>query len=429
MSLEQKDNKIFHALADELKRQQEGLEMIPSENYVSPEVLEALGTVLTNKYSEGFPGKRYYGGNQFIDVIEKTAVDRAKRLFGVEHANVQPYSGSPANQAVYLALLKPGDKVMGLSLTHGGHLTHGWKVNFSGLTYHSVPYGVDKETNLIDYEALLNLAKKEKPKMIIAGATAYPREIDFKAFGQIAQEVGAYLLTDASHIAGLIIAGVHQSPVPYSDVVMTTTHKTLRGPRGAILMCPHKTDRLKEKYHEESKWNLAELVDRAVFPGLQGGPHNHQTAAIAVSLKEASTPEFKKYGEQVVKNSKALAEGLLENKFNLVTGGTDNHLILIDLNNKEISGREAEELLDSVGITVNKNMVPFDPRKPMDPSGIRLGTPALTTRGFKEADMAVVASLIADIIHNQKKEIVKEEVAKKVRELTEKYPIYKSLGE
>ncbi|MFA5134229.1 MAG: serine hydroxymethyltransferase [Patescibacteria group bacterium] len=421
------DKKIFQAIQHEIERQRHGLEMIPSENFTSPAVLQALGSVLTNKYSEGYPGKRYYGGNQFIDVIEKEAISRAQQLFGVEHANVQPYSGSPANHAVYYALLKPGDKVMGLSLTHGGHLTHGWKVSFSGRYYHSVPYGVDEHTHLINYDDVLALAKKEQPQMIIAGATAYPREIDFRAFGKIAAEVGAYLFTDIAHIAGLIIAGVHQSPVKYADVVTTTTHKTLRGPRGAIIMCPRKADRLREKYHPESKWNLAELVDRGVFPGLQGGPHNHQTAAIAVALREASTPAFKQYGKQVVKNARALAQRLLEHGFELITGGTDNHLILIDLSNKGITGQEAESVLDGVGITVNKNTVPFDKRKPMDPSGIRLGTPALTSRGFTEEDMLTVADLVADTLHNPKKESVKKAVSAQVRELTDSRPLYPTL--
>ncbi len=421
------DKIIYKAIKDEIGRQQGGLEMIPSENFVSPAVLEALGSVLTNKYSEGFPGKRYYGGNEFIDVVEKTAIARAKKLFNVEHANVQPYSGSPANQEVYMALLKPGDKIMGMSLTHGGHLTHGWKVSFSGIYYHPAPYGVNEETHRLDYDRILKRAKEERPKLIIVGASAYPREIDFAAFGKIAREVDAYLLADVAHIAGLIIAGVHNSPVPYADVITTTTHKTLRGPRGAMIMCPTKEDRLKELHHPDSKWNLADLVDRAVFPGLQGGPHNHQTAAIAVALEEASTTEFKHYGVQVVKNAKALAERLIEHDFKLVTGGTDNHLILIDLTNKNISGQEAETVLDEVGITTNKNTVPFDKRKPMDPSGIRLGTPAITTRGFKEEDMEVVADLIAKTINNSKKELVKKEVRKKVTELTDKYPIYTDL--
>lgn len=420
------DKKIYEAIIDEAKRQREGLEMIPSENFVSEAVLQALGSVLTNKYSEGYPDKRYYGGNKFIDVVEKTAIERAKKLFKTEHANVQAYSGSPANQAVYYALLKPGDKVMGMSLTHGGHLTHGWKVSFSGRFYHSAPYGVDKETQLINYDEVLKFAKKERPKLIICGATAYPREIDFKAFGGIARQVGAYLLADIAHIAGLIIAGLHQSPVEFADVVTTTTHKTLRGPRGAIIMCPQKEDRLKEQYHPDSKLNLAQRIDRAVFPGLQGGPHNHQTAAIAVALEEASKPEFKQYGQQVVKNAKALAEKLMEHGFKLITGGTDNHLILVDLTNKNMSGQEAETALDEVSITVNKNTIPFDKRKPLDPSGIRLGTPALTTRGFKEEDMKVVGDLIAQTIHNPQKEMVKEEVRKKVEEITGKYPIYEN---
>ena len=418
------DPEVGQAIADEIKRQQDGLEMIPSENYVSEAVLAALGSVLTNKYSEGYPDKRYYGGNQYIDVVEKLAISRAKKLFKVEHANVQPYSGSPANQAVYYALLEPGDKVMGLSLTHGGHLTHGWKVSFSGRYYHSVPYGVDKQTHLINYDEVLALAKKERPKMIIAGATAYPRMIDFQAFGRIAREVGAYSLADVSHIAGLIVAKVHQSPVPYADVVTTTTHKTLRGPRGAMILVPKKEDRLKEKYHPSVKWNLSELIDRAVFPGLQGGPHNHQTAAIAVTLHEAAQPEFKHYGEQIVKNAKALAARLLEHDFKLITGGTDNHLILIDLSNKGITGQEAETVLDEVGITVNKNTIPYDARKPMDPSGIRLGTPALTSRGFTEDDMKEVADCITQTIHNFQKEIIKSEVRKKVTTLTARHPVY-----
>ena len=421
------DKKISKAIQDEIGRQQNGLEMIPSENFVSPAVLQALGSVLTNKYSEGYAGKRYYGGNEFIDVVEKTAIERAKKLFNVEHVNVQPYSGSPANQAVYLALLNPGDKVMGMSLTHGGHLTHGWKVSFSGIYYHPAPYGVHEETHRLDYDRILKRAKEEKPKLIICGASAYPREIDFEAFGKIAREVNAYLLADVAHIAGLIIGGVHNSPVPHADVVTTTTHKTLRGPRGAMIMCSRNEDRLKETYHPDDKWNLAQLVDRAVFPGLQGGPHNHQTAAIAVALEEAGTKEFKQYAEQVVKNAKVLAEKLMEYDFKLITGGTDNHLILIDLTNKNMGGQEAENVLDEVGITCNKNTIPYDQRKPMDPSGIRLGTPALTSRGFKEDDMEIVADLIAKTIHNAKKELVKKEVAKKVRELADKYPIYQDL--
>lgn len=401
--------------------------MIPSENFTSTAVLEALGSVLTNKYSEGYAGKRYYGGNEVVDEVERLAIERAKRLFGVEHANVQPYSGSPANHAVYLALLKPGDKVMGLDLAHGGHLTHGWKVSFSGRYYTPVPYGVDPKTKRIDYDAVRELARKERPKLLIAGATAYPREFDFEAFGKIAREIDAYFLADISHIAGLIIAGVHPTPVPAADVIMTTTHKTLRGPRGAMLLLPSVVDRLHDKYHPTSKKNLAELIDSAVFPGLQGGPHDHQTAAIAVCLAEAATPEFKAYGRQIVANAKALSEVLLSHGFDLVSGGTDNHLILIDLTNKNLTGKQAETLLDSVGITVNKNMVPFDPRKPMDPSGIRLGTPALTTRGFKEDDLRLVGQLISQTLDHPSDENVKLEVREKVRDLTKLHPLYSEL--
>lgn len=427
MSLKETDKKIFDTIQDELHRQRAGLEMIPSENFTSPAVMEALGSVLTNKYSEGYPGKRYYGGNEFIDVVEKAARFRAKKLFGVEHANVQPYSGSPANQAVYMALMNPGDKVLGMSLTHGGHLTHGWKVSFSGHYYHGVAYGVDRETHRIDFDEVRDMAKKEQPRMIICGASAYPREIDFKIFREIASEVGAYLVADIAHIAGLIVAGVHQSPVDSVDVITTTTHKTLRGPRGAMIMCPRTDDRLKEKYHPDGKWNLAQLIDRAVFPGLQGGPHNHQTAAIAVALKEANTASFKKYGEQIVKNAKALAKSLQGQNFTLISGGTDNHLLLIDLTNKNISGAEAEALLDSVGITVNKNTIPFDERSPMDPSGIRLGTPALTTRGMHEEDMEEIGGIIGDVIHNPQKADKLKEAAGRVKALTDKYPLYQEI--
>ena len=421
------DPNIYELINDELKRQQNGLEMIPSENFTSPAVLEALGSVLTNKYSEGYPGKRYYGGNQVIDQVEETCRNRAKELFGVAHANVQPYSGSPANQAVYFALLNPGDTVLGMELAQGGHLTHGYKLNFSGKYYHSVSYGVDRETKLLNYEAIREIAKKEKPKLIVCGATAYPRQIDFSEFQKIANEVNSYLLADISHIVGLIIAGTHQSPVPYADVIMTTTHKTLRGPRGAMILLPKVEDRLHELYHSESKRNLAELIDAAIIPGLQGGPHNHQTAAIAVALKEAMTDEFKNYGRQIVANAKSLAESLIENGLELVTGGTDNHLILVDLTKTGLSGAEAEKLLDEVSITVNKNMIPFDPRKPLDPSGIRLGTPALTTRGFTENDMQVIGKTIAEIIKNPINESIKMEARRVVAELTTAHPLYQEL--
>lgn len=422
--LKQSDKDVYTTIQKELERQRNVLEMIPSENFTSLAVIEALGSVLTNKYSEGYPGKRYYGGNEFIDDIETLAIERAKKLFGVEHANVQPYSGSPANQAVYFALLKPGDTVLGMELAMGGHLTHGYKLNFSGKYYKSVSYGVDPKTHVLDYDVIRETAKKEKPKMIIAGATAYPREFDFKKFAEIAREVDAYFLADISHITGLIIAGVHQSPFDYADVVMTTTHKTLRGPRGAMILVPQKADRLHDLHHPKSKKDLGQLIDSAIIPGLQGGPHNHQTAAIAVCLKEAMKPEFKEYGKQVVKNAQALANSLIANGLSLITGGTDNHLILADVTPFDISGKQAEELLDKVGITVNKNLIPFDTRKPMDPSGIRLGTPALTTRGFNEAEMKVIGGIIVKVLQNPADNSIHNEVRGKINELTGAHPLY-----
>lgn len=417
------DTEILKLIEEEKNRQQHGLEMIPSENFTSPAVIEALGSVLTNKYSEGYPGKRYYGGNQFIDQIETIAQERAKKLFGVEYANVQPYSGSPANQAVYFALLEPGDTVLGMELAQGGHLTHGYKLNFSGKYYRSVSYGVDPETHLLDYDKILEIALAEKPKLIICGATAYPRQIDFAKFKEIADKVNAYLLADISHISGLVIADEHMSPVPYADVVMTTAHKTLRGPRGAIIMVPKLTDRYRELYRPKSKRDLGQLIDAAIIPGLQGGPHNHQTAAIAVALKEASEDSFKEYGKQIVKNTKALAESLTNAGLNLITGGTDNHLVLADVTPFNLSGKEAETLLDSVGITVNKNMVPFDKRSPLDPSGIRLGTPALTTRGFNEDDMKIVGEIIVATLKNPTDQSVHEGTRQKIAELTSKHPL------
>ena len=423
--LSKQDPELSAPINKELARQRQGLEMIPSENFTSLAVMEALGSVLTNKYSEGYPGKRYYGGNEFIDVIENLARERAKKLFGVEHANVQPYSGSPANLAVCFALLNPGDTILGLELAQGGHLTHGYKVNFSGKFYKAVNYGVDKETHLLNYEVIREIAVREKPKLIICGATAYPRQIDFSKFSEIAKEVNAYLLADISHISGLVIADAHQSPVPYADVVTTTTHKTLRGPRGAIILVPKVIDRLHDVHHPDSKRNLAELIDAAIIPGLQGGPHNHQTAAIAVALKEASTDDFKLYGQQIVRKTAALAEALMNDGLKLITNGSDNHLILADLTNIGIAGQQAQELLDSVGITVNKNMIPYDTRKPLDPSGIRLGTPALTTRGFKEEDMKIIGRLIAGVI---KSTISIEDAKKSVKELTDQHPLYPELG-
>ncbi|MFH1866871.1 MAG: serine hydroxymethyltransferase [Patescibacteria group bacterium] len=425
--LKKLDPQTANWINKELARQREGLEMIPSENFTSLAVMEALGSVLTNKYSEGYPGKRYYGGNQYIDEVEILARERAKKLFGVEHANVQPYSGSPANQAVCFALLNPGDTILGMELAQGGHLTHGYKLNFSGKYYRAVNYGVDSKTHLLDYDAIRKIALKEKPKLIVCGATAYPRLINFAEFRKIANEVNAYLLADISHIAGLVIAEVHVSPVPYADIITTTTHKTLRGPRGALILVPKLTDRLHDQHHPTSKKNLAELIDSAIIPGLQGGPHNHQTAAIAVALKEAVTPEFKKYGQQIVANARTLAQTLTNGGLTLISGGTDNHLILIDLTPLNLSGKQGEALLDSVGITVNKNMIPYDPRKPLDPSGIRLGTPALTSRGFIEEDMKKVGELIISTLKHSQDQTILQQVKNSVRQLTDSHPLYPDL--
>jgi glycine hydroxymethyltransferase len=383
------DKKIEELISAEHDRQAQGLEMIPSENHASAEVLAALGSVMTDKYSEGYPGQRYYGGCEFVDKVENIARDRAKKLFGADHANVQAYSGSPANQAVFFALLDPGDKVMGLKLYFGGHMTHGLKVNFSGTIYQSVQYETGHD-GYLDYDAMQAMAKKEKPKLIVVGATAYPRIFDWKKLRAIADSVNAWLLADISHIAGLVVGGEHPSPVGIADVVMTTTHKTLRGPRGAIILCNGNLSTPLKKV-DRTKENLPTLIDRAIIPGLQGGPHNHQTAAIAVALNEAAQPEFKTYAKQIVKNAKKLAEELTGRGYQLVTGGTDNHLLLIDLTNKKVIGADAETALGRASITVNKNTVPFDPRSPFSPSGIRLGTPALTSRGLKEKEMVQVA--------------------------------------
>lgn len=399
-----KDEEVYKILEKEEKRKENTLEMIPSENHTSRAVLEALSSVFNDKYAEGYPGKRYYGGNEHIDEIEVLCQERAKKIFNVPFVNVQPYSGSPANQAVYFAILNPGEKVLGMHLNSGGHLTHGWKVNFSGKHYHSVFYGVNKETALLDYKEIEEVAKKEKPKLIFVGATAYPRIIDFKRFREIADSVGAYLCADISHIAGLVVSGVHPSPVDHAHIVTTTTHKTLRGPRGALIMTT-------EAGIKKDK-DLADKIDKAVFPGLQGGPHEHQIAAVAVCLKEAMDASFKEYGKQVVSNSKALAEELLINEFNLVSGGTDNHLILLDLQNKNISGKEAQKLLEEAGIIVNKNTIPFDPRPPADPSGIRLGTPAVTTRKMKEEEMKQIAGFISEVIKKKNSQEVKGKVEK-----------------
>lgn len=417
------DKKIRQLIQDEINRQTRGLEMIPSENHTSGNVLNAMGSRLTDKYSEGYPGMRYYGGCEVVDQVEDLARDLAKKLFGVEHANVQPHSGSPANQAIYFALVDPGDTVMGMSLYFGGHMTHGLKVNFSGTYYNSVQYTTDKD-GFMDYEAIAKLAAEHKPKLIMSGTTAYPRIIDWKKMRAIADSCGAWLAADISHIAGLVVAGEHPSPAGIVDVIMTTTHKTLRGPRGAMILCNgNPSNPLKKP--ERTAENLPSLIDRAVIPGLQGGPHNHQTAAIAVALGEALELSFKEYGKQIVKNSKKLAKELTDRGFNLVTGGTDNHLMVVDLNNKDISGREGEKALGLAGITVNKNTVPFDPRSPFDPSGIRLGTPALTTRGMKEDDMVMVADWIDLAIKNHSNEAKLTKLHEEITLFAKKFPLPK----
>ncbi len=415
------DPEISGLIEREASRQAEGLEMIPSENHTSSAVLEALGTRLTDKYSEGYPGMRYYGGCENVDVIENIARERAKALFGCTHANVQPYSGSPANHAIYFALVEPGDTVMGLELAFGGHMTHGLKVNFSGIYYKSVTYRT-RPDGVIDYDAMEALAIKEQPKLIMSGATAYPRIIDWARLRAIADKVGAWLVADISHIAGLVVAGVHPSPIGIADVVMTTTHKTLRGPRGAMILCNgNPSEPLKKA--AKTRENLPTLIDRAIIPGLQGGPHNHQTAAIAVALKEAATPEFREYGKQIVRNAQALASGLIAQGFNLVTGGTDNHLMVADLTAMNTSGKEGSDALSAIGITVNKNTVPFDTRSPFDPSGIRLGTPAITTRGLREPEMETIAHWISDAIKNRADSGKLAAIHDEVRALCARYPL------
>lgn len=402
------DSEIANAIELELQRQRNNIELIASENIVSKAVMAAMGSPLTNKYAEGYPGKRYYGGCEYVDIAENLAIERAKKLFGANFANVQPHSGAQANFAVFFAILNPGDKVMGMSLAHGGHLTHGSPVAVSGKQYEIVSYGVEEETGTIDYEKVRQIALKEKPKMIIAGASAYPREIDFSKFRQIADEVGAYLMVDMAHIAGLVAAGLHMSPVPYAHFTTTTTHKTLRGPRGGMILT-----------NDEE---LAKLVNKAVFPGIQGGPLMHIIAAKAVSFKEALDDSFKQYQKQVVLNAKALADALMDRGFNLVSGGTDNHLMLVDLRSKNTTGKLAEKMLDEVGITCNKNAIPFDPEKPFVTSGIRLGTPATTSRGFREEDMVEIAEIMDIVFKDFDKN--KNEATKRVKALTDKYPIY-----
>jgi len=407
-ALEQYDPQIYELIRQEQARQSGSIRLIPSENYVSKAVMLASGSCLTNKYAEGYPNKRYYEGQQVTDLIEKIAQERAKKLFGADHANVQPYSGSVANLAAYSALLNPGDTIMGMSLIDGGHLTHGWKVSVTSKFYKSVPYRVRPDTGRLDFNEIEELAKKHQPKLIISGATAYPREIDFEIFGQIAKGIGAYHVSDIAHIAGLVVAGIHKSPVPYADVVSSTTHKTLRGPRGGMLLC---------------KAEHASNVDKAVFPGLQGGPHMHTMTAIAVAMAEADTPEFVAYAKQIVKNSRAMAEKLLEYGFNLVSGGTDNHLILIDLRNKNVPGRKLAKALDRARIVSNYNTVPGDPAPPSDPSGLRIGTPAITTRGMKEAEARQVAGFINKVVENIDNETVIEEVGKDALLLCSQYPV------
>lgn len=407
-TLAREDEAIYHAVLEEVQRQREGVELIASENYISEAVQEALGSIFTNKYSEGYPGKRYYSGNENVDTVEELAIARAKELFGAEHVNVQPLSGSPANAAVYFALLKPGDKVLGLKLDHGGHLSHGHPVNFSGMLYDFVQYEVDQETGRIDMEKVREVALREKPKMIIAGFSAYSRDLDWKKFKEIADEVGAYTFADIAHIAGLIAGKQLENPVPIFDVVSTTTHKTLRGPRGAMIMC---------------KEQFAKQIDRAVFPGMQGGPHDNNTAAKAVAFAEALKPEFEQYAKQVIANARAMAEELMKNGLKIVSGGTDNHLMVVDLTNQGLAGKEAEVILDKVGISTSRSTIPFDPNPPMNPSGLRLGTAAVTTRGMREQEMAIIARAIIEAIRHKDDEQKLENIKQEIKSLCEKYPI------
>ena len=406
------DPEIQKAIDQELSRQREKLEMIASENIVSTAVMQAQGSILTNKYAEGYPGKRYYGGCEYVDIVEQLAIDRAKKLFGAEYANVQPHSGAQANTAVYFALLQPGDTILGMNLTDGGHLTHGSPVNISGKYFKIIPYGVDKETERIDYDELERLAKEHQPKLIVGGASAYSRIIDFERMAQIAKSVGAYFMVDMAHIAGLVAAGLHPSPVPYADVVTTTTHKTLRGPRGGLILCRDA--------------EFGKQFNKAIFPGTQGGPLMHVVAAKAVAFKEALSDEFKVYQQQVLDNAKALADELVKKGFRIVSGGTDNHLMLVDLRSKNITGKEAQFLLDEIGITANRNTIPFEPLSPFVTSGIRLGTPALTTRGLKEEDIREVADIIADVIENREDSAVIEAAKAKVQAICKKFPLYEA---
>lgn len=407
-TVKKQDEAVYAAMKRELNRQRENIELIASENIVSPAVMAAMGSHLTNKYAEGYPGKRYYGGCQFVDEVEELAIERVKKIFGASYANVQPHSGANANLAVYFALLEVGDTILGMNLAHGGHLTHGSPVNMSGKNYNVVPYGVKKETGRIDYEEVRRLAIQHKPRLIVAGASAYPRAIDFKKMGEIAKEVGAYLMVDMAHIAGLVAAGEHENPLPYADVVTTTTHKTLRGPRGGVILT-----------NDEE---IAKKINKAIFPGTQGGPLMHVIAAKAVAFGEALTPEFKAYQHQIVLNAKKMSERFIENGIRLVSGGTDNHLMLLDLTDKEMTGKELETLLDEAHITVNKNAIPFDTQKPFVTSGVRIGTPAITARGMKEAEAIYIADLITDIIKNRAEAV--ERVKEAVVALCKKFPLY-----
>jgi len=409
LSLAEADPEIAAVLREEIRRQSTSIELIPSENAVSEAVMEAMGSVLTNKYAEGYPGKRYYGGCEFVDVAEQLAIDRAKALFGADHANVQPHSGTQANIAVYMTALQPGDTVLGMNLAHGGHLTHGHPLNFSGKTYNFIAYGVTKETETIDYDELDRLAHENKPKMIVVGASAYSRIIEFARMAKIAQSVGALLFVDMAHIAGLVAAGVHPSPVPHADFVSTTTHKTLRGPRGGLVLC-------REKYAKD--------LDRITFPGIQGGPLMHIIAAKAICLREAAQPEFREYGKQVVANAKALAAGVSKRGFRIVSGGTDNHLFLIDIQSKGLTGSAAQPAFDRAGITINKNAIPFDPLPPMKAGGIRVGTPAVTTRGMREAEMDRIAGWIAELLSNLSDATTEQRIRGEVAELSAKFPLY-----
>ncbi len=407
--VKQADNELYEAIQAEKTRQHEKIELIASENFVSEAVMEAMGSVLTNKYAEGYPGKRYYGGCEHVDVVENLARDRAKQLFDAEHANVQPHSGAQANMAVYFTALEPGDTVLGMNLNHGGHLTHGSPVNFSGKLYNFVDYGVDKETEQLDYDAVLEQAKEVQPKLIVAGASAYSREIDFGKFREIADAVGAYLMVDMAHIAGLVASGLHSNPVPHADFVTTTTHKTLRGPRGGMILC-------KEEY--------AKKVDKSVFPGMQGGPLMHVIAAKATSFKEALSDDFKQYSKQIIENAKTLGEALTNEGVRVVSGGTDNHLLLLDVTPLELTGKVAEKVLDEIGITTNKNTIPFDTESPFVTSGVRIGTAAVTTRGFAEAEMKEIASIISFTLRNHEDEVKLGEAADRVKALTGKFPLY-----